>query len=234
MDFIPKNCKVYPLSPEKEKKLNKFIDKNLWKGYIRFLKLPMASSFFFVRKKDGSMQLCQDYRYLNEEMIKNTYSLLLISNLVDKIKEWKRFTKMNLWSEYNNIRIKNGDQWKAAFKTARGLYKPTVIFFGLCNSLTTFQVMINDLFKDMLREGWLQIYMDDIFICSNDLEDLQCKTIRVVKQLQDNNLYFKPKKCIFDISEVKFLEMIIKYNQVSMDPIKVKRVLDWPVSMTVK
>lgn len=132
-DFLPKDCKVYPLSPLEEEKMNEFIDENLRKGYIRPSKSPMASPFFFVGKKDGNLRPCQDYRYLNEGTVRNAYPLPLISDLLDQVKGFHKFTKMDLRSGYNNVRIKDGDQWKAAFKTKRRLFEPTVMFFGLCN-----------------------------------------------------------------------------------------------------
>ena len=89
----------------------------------------MASPLFFVGKKDGSLRPCQDYRYLNEWTVKNKYPIPLVSELVDKLRGAKVFSKLDLRSGYNNVRIKDGDQWKAAFKTHRGLYEPTVMFF---------------------------------------------------------------------------------------------------------
>ena len=118
----------------------------------------------FVRKKDGSLRPVQDYRYLNDGTVKNVYPLPLISDLFDKLKEAKYFSKLDVRAGYNNVRIKEGDQWKAAFKTSRGLFEPTVMFFGLCNAPATFQAMMNDIFKDYLLEGWLVIYMDDILL----------------------------------------------------------------------
>lgn len=98
----------------------------------------MASPFFFVGKKDGNLHPCQDYCYLNEHTVKNAYPLPLISNLIDKLKGATVFSKLDLCSGYNNVRIKEGDKWKAAFTCKRGLFEPTVMFFGLCNSPPTF------------------------------------------------------------------------------------------------
>ena len=131
----------------------------------------MASPFFFVDKKDGKLRPCQDYRALNDRTIKNTYPLPLISELIDKLKGAKYFTKLDVQWGYNNVRIKDGDQWKAAFKTNRGLFKPMVMFFGMCNSPATFQTMMDHIFKDELHEGWVIIYMDDIFIFTKDLKE---------------------------------------------------------------
>jgi len=110
-DFIPKDCKVYPLSPEEQKEQDKFLEENLRKGYIRPSKSPMASPFFFVSKKDSKkLRPCQDYRRLNEGTIKNTYPLLRVDELLDKLKGAKYFTKLDLRWGYNNVRIKIGDE----------------------------------------------------------------------------------------------------------------------------
>ncbi|ESK82006.1 reverse transcriptase-rnase h-integrase [Moniliophthora roreri MCA 2997] len=168
-NFKPQDCKVYSLSPKEQIEQDKFLDKNLWKGYIRPSKSPMASPFFFVSKKEaGALRLCQDYRDLNNGTIKNRYPLPLITDLINKLKTACVFTKLDLQNGYNNIRIKDGDQWKAAFKTPRGLFEPTVMFFGLTNSPATFQAFMNDILKDFIDKGWCIVYMDDILIFSND------------------------------------------------------------------
>src|SRR5271154_1206394 len=131
----------------------------------------MASPFFFVGKKDAGLRPCQDYCKLNEGTIKNAYPLPLISELTDKLRGARYFTKLDLRSGYNNVRIKDGDQWKAAFKTTRGLFEPTIMFFGLCNSPATFQSMMDEIFRDEINEGWIIIYMDDMFIFTKELQD---------------------------------------------------------------
>ena len=93
----------------------------------------MASLFFFVKKKDGKLWPCQGYCYLNDWTVKNAYPLPLISELMDKLKGAKYFSKMDVWWGYNNIQIRQGDEWKAAFKTNKGLFESTVMFFGMCN-----------------------------------------------------------------------------------------------------
>ena len=233
-DFVPRNCKVYPLSPKEQTALDEFIDENLRKGYIRPSKSPQASPFFFVSKKDGSLRPCQDYRYLNEGTIKNSYPLPLVPELVDKFQGATIFSKMDLQSGYNNVRIKDGDQWKAAFKCSRGLYEPTVMFFGLCNSPPTFQEMMNDIFRDMIDEGWMVIYMDDILIFSKDPQTHSKRTLRVLQRLRDHDLFLKPEKCFFDVAEVEFLGLIIRPGIVAMDPTKLQGIQEWPTPTTVK
>jgi len=132
--FIPKLFKNYNLTPAEQIELDKFLKENLEKGYIRPSQSPMASPFFFVSKKEeGKLRPCQDYRYLNDWTIKNAYPLPLISEIIDKLKGARYFTKLDVRWGYNNIRIKKGDEWKAVFKTNRGLFEPTVMFFGMCN-----------------------------------------------------------------------------------------------------
>jgi Reverse transcriptase (RNA-dependent DNA polymerase) len=204
-DFIPKDCKVYPLTPAEQKKMDDFLNENLAKGYIRQSKSPMASPFFFVAKKDSdALRPCQDYRYLNDGTIKNTYPLPLVSDLLDKLKGVQWFTKLDIRWGYHNIRIKDGDQWKGVFKTNRGLFEPMVMFFGLCNSPATFQAMMNDIFRDMIDEGWIVIYMDDILIFSKDLREHQERTRRVLQRLQEHDLYLKAEKCRFNTQEGNF------------------------------
>jgi hypothetical protein len=110
-DFIPKDCKVYPLTPTEQTKLNEFLKENLQKGYIRPLKSPMASPFFFISKRDSDvLHPCQDYHYLNNGTMKNVYPLPLISNLLDKLKGTNIFTKLDIQWGYHNVRIKEGDK----------------------------------------------------------------------------------------------------------------------------
>ncbi|KAI5115279.1 hypothetical protein M0805_000711, partial [Coniferiporia weirii] len=233
-DFIPRDCKLYPLSPKEQLALDQFLEENLHKGYIRPSKSPMASPFFFVGKKDNELRACQDYRALNEGTIKNAYPLPLISKLMDKLKGAKYFTKLDLRSGYNNICIKDGDQWKAVFKTPRGLFEPTVMFFGLCNSPATFQAFMDDTFHIVILEDKVLIYMDDIFIFASTLEELHRKTERVLNICDKNDLYCKPEKCIFAVQEAEFLGMIITPNNINMDPIKLTGISEWPTPKTVK
>ena len=147
--FELKSFKNYNVTPAEQIKLDKFLKENLEKGYIRPSQSPMASPFFFVNKKDRKLWPCQDYWYLNDWTIKNSYSLPLISEIMDKLKGTKYFTKLHVHWGYNNIQIKKGDEWKAAFKMNKGLFKPTIMFFGMCNSPATFQAMMDNIFVTM-------------------------------------------------------------------------------------
>src|SRR5437660_10105426 len=128
-DFVPKKGRLIPLSQEEQKEINTFIDENLAKGFIRPSKSPQTSPVFFIPKKDGGKRMVTDYRYLNKGTIKNNYSLPLISQLIDRVKGCDLFTKMDLRWGYNNVRIKDGDEWIGAFVTALFSYVRIVLIF---------------------------------------------------------------------------------------------------------
>jgi hypothetical protein len=142
--------KNYNLTLAEQIKLDKFLKENLKKGYIWPSQLPMASPFSFVSKKDSKLRPCQDYQYLNDWMVKNFYPLPLILEIMDKLKGAKYFTKLDVRWGYNNVWIRKGDKWKAAFKMNKGLFKPTMMFFGMCNSPATFQAMMDNIFMTMI------------------------------------------------------------------------------------
>jgi len=124
----------------------------------------MAAPVFFIKKKDGSLQLVQDYCALNAVTVKNRYPLPFISQLVSQLHGARYFTKLDVHWGFNNVRIKPRDEWKAAFHTNQGLFKPLVMFFGMTNSPTTFQTMMNDIFRTVIAEGIVVVYLDDILI----------------------------------------------------------------------
>ncbi|ESK84882.1 reverse transcriptase-rnase h-integrase [Moniliophthora roreri MCA 2997] len=195
----------------------------------------MASPFFFIAKKEkGALQPTQDYWELNKGTVKNVYPLPLILELLDKLKGPNIFTKLDLRNGYNNVRIKDGDQWKAAFKTNQGLFKPTIMFFRLSNLLVTFQAFMNDILSDFIDEGWCVVYMDDILLFSTNEADHQEQTERLMHQIQKHDLYFKPEKCKFDVTEVVFLGMVIWLGYVTTDPIKLAGIAEWELPKTVK
>ncbi|CCM06890.1 uncharacterized protein FIBRA_09200 [Fibroporia radiculosa] len=183
----------------------------------------MASPFFFVKKKSGDLRPCQDYRKLNDTTIKNAYPIPRVEDLLDHIASAKPtiFTKFDLRAGYNNVRNKEGDEWKGAFITPRGLFEPTVMFFEMTNSPATFQAMMDGIFADLLLEGWLVIYIDDILIYSTDYLEHRQHVQLVIQRLKDSDLFLKPEKCFFDISEVEFLGFILRPGQIEMAEDKV-------------
>ena len=152
------------LPQDEIQEIDKFTVEHLQRGTIRAGKGPYAASFFFVKKADGKLQPVQDYRPLNKYMKKNRNVSPLIPQVIDRLAECTLFTKFDIRWGYNNIRIKEGDKWKAAFLTPQGLFEPLVMFFGLTNSPATFQAMMNEIFRTEVAQGWLSVYMDDIAI----------------------------------------------------------------------
>jgi hypothetical protein len=167
--------------------------------------------------------------------VRNTYPLPLIKELINQLvkKEW--FTKFNIRWGYNNICIKDGDQWKATFKTNRGLFEPTVMYFGLTNSPATFQTMMDETFKEEIATGDIVIYMDDILIAtSRSLNYHKHKVALILRKLQVHDLFLKPEKCHFHKREVEYLGIIVGKGQVKMDPVKVQGLTDWPMPTNLK
>jgi hypothetical protein len=147
---------------------------------------------------------------------------------MDQIKDKKYFTKMDVrWGD-NNVRIHKGDEWKAVFKTKYGLFEPLVMFVGLCNSPATFQHMMDDIFAIKLKQGLIMIYMDDILIPADALEELETLSKIVLQKLKDNDLYLKPEKCEFARTQIEYLGMIIEQGKLRMDPKKVGGIIKWP------
>lgn len=162
------HARVFPMSQPENEELERFLDDALAKGYIVLSKSPMVSLVFFVKKKDRKLRFVQDYRKLNAIMIKNRYPLPLASDIINHLTKAKIFTKFDVRWGYNNIRIKEADQWKAAFITNRGSFEPRIMCFSLTNSPATFQTLMNMIFADLIAGGKVAVYMDDILIYSAD------------------------------------------------------------------
>src|ERR1700761_7118630 len=160
--------------------------------------------------------------------VKNKYPLLLINKLINKLQGAKYFTKLNVCWGFNNVRMKEGDEWKAAFWPNRGLFEPLVMFFGLCNSPAMFQTMMNDIFDDLISEGVVVVYLDDILIFTKTLDEHRAVTRRVLQLLKENGFFLKPEKCEWERTEVEYLGVVISENSVKMDPVKVAGVTEWP------
>jgi len=178
----PKSSKVYPLSPVEQKELDSFLEENLHTGRIHLSKSPIAAPVFFIKKKDGSLWLVQDYQALNSMTVKNKYPFPLISELISQLHGARYFTKLDVRWGFNNVHIKPRDEWKAAFRTNRDLFEPLVMFFGMTTSPATFQTMMNDIFQDLIAEGIMVVYLDDILIFTRTEEE-HAKAIRRVLQV---------------------------------------------------
>ena len=169
IDLLPNapntiDCKINPLPRPKQEAQDKFLAQNLAKKYIRRSKSLYTARQFFVDKKDGELRPVMDYCPINKHMVKNKYPIPNAKEQLAKLHKKQWFTKLDVRWGYNNICIKEGDQWKTAFKTNRGLFECNVMFFGLCNSPATFQTLMDEAFKELIDKGTVFVYMDDIVI----------------------------------------------------------------------
>ncbi|SOV09219.1 uncharacterized protein UDID_18292 [Ustilago sp. UG-2017a] len=223
---------IYSLSEHELKTLREYLEENLAKGFISPSNSPAASPILFVKKKDGSLRLCVDYRGLNRITIRNRYPLPLIDELLDRLREARFFTCIDLRGAYNLLRIAKGDKWKTAFRTRYGLFQYNVMPFGLTNTPASFQHLMNYTFKDMLDRS-LIIYLDDLLIYSSTLKQHQEHVSAVLARLRQAGLYAKAEKCQFSTSQTKFLGFVVSDQGAAMDPSKTEVITNWPVPKSV-
>jgi hypothetical protein len=223
---------IYNLSEPERIELLRYIDENLKKGFIVPSKSPAGAPVLFVKKKDGSLRLCVDYRGLNEVTVKNRYPLPLISSLLDRLKGAQVFSKLDLHGAYNLVRVAKKDQWKTAFRTRYGHYEYRVMPFGLTNAPALFQSLMQDIFREYL-DVFVVIYLDDILIFSKDEAEHKRHVKMVLQKLKEHGLYVKKSKCEFHVSKTTFLGVKISKDGIQMEESKVKAVLEWkPPSST--
>jgi len=232
--FKPRKGKIYPLFKNEREEVQNFVEDQLRKGYIRPSKSPQTSPVFFVGKKNRSKRMVMDYRNLNSQTVKNNYPLLLITELIDNMGSKKVFTKMDLRWGFNNMRIKEGNEWKGAFITHIGSLEPTVMFFRMTNSPATFQVMMNEILRDLINEGKVAAFMDDVLVGTETEKGYDEIVEEILRRLEENNLYIKPEKCVWKVRKIGFLGVVIGPNGIEMEREKVEKVLSWPEPKNVK
>ena len=235
--------RLLPLTQEEIVECHKFVEEHLARGTIRESKSPYAANFFFVKKKDGKLRPVQDYRPLNKWTIRNRNVSPLIPEVIDRLAGCTLFTKFDVRWGYNNIRIREGDEWKAAFLTPEGLFEPLVMFFGLTNSPATFQTMINTEFRPWVKAGVFSGYMDDGVIHTKQLphetkEQHLARHQRIAHeifcQLAMLDLFLKPEKCQFEQTQIEYLGVIVGEGKIQMDPSKTNALLKWPRPKNVR
>ncbi len=230
---MPTKGRVFPLSQPESEAMRAYIEEELAKGFIRPSTSPTSAGFFFVKKKDGGLRPCIDYRSLIDITIKFRYPLPLVPSALKQLRSARYFTKLDLRSAYNIIRIREGDEWKTAFSTTSGHYEYLVMPFGLSNSPSVFQAYINDVYRDMLNRGVI-VYIDNILVYSDSLENHIQQVRTVLQRLIEHQLYAKMEKCEFHQTQISFLGYIISPEGVAMDDKKVQSILNWPQPKTVK
>jgi hypothetical protein len=230
---VPKYFKgdVYSLTIDQTAFLRKWLDKELTKGFIRPSKSLYPCLTFLIEKKNGDYRVVQNYKTLNEFTIPDKHPLPLIMNLIEQLHGKTLFTKFDIRMGYNNIRIADGDQEKAAFTTPLGQYEPMVMNFGLCNALATFVRAMTRVFRILQNAypGEILIYMDDILIATpNDLPRHHQIVREVLEIMRKESFFLKAVKCEFEKQRVKYLGLILDGNMIKPDPVKVNGLKQWP------
>jgi hypothetical protein len=204
------------------------------KRFIRPRSSPWGAPMLFMERKDGTQWMCMDYRSLNEFTIKNKYPIPRTEDLFDQIKGASIFSKIDLRSGYHQLKIRESDIPKTTFCTRYGLYEYTVMSFGLTNTPAYFMTnapayfmyLMNKVFMEYL-DKFVVVFIDDILIFSKTEEEHEKHLRMVLKKLRSNQLYAKFSKCEFWLTEVAFLKHAISVGGVSVDPSKVKDMLNW-------
>jgi hypothetical protein len=222
----PISKRPYRMPVNELAELNKQIVELQSKGFIHPNSSPWGAPMLFMEKKDGTQRMCVDYRSLNKVTIKNKYPLPRMEDLFDQMKGASVFLKIDLRSGYHQLKIWESDILKTAFHTRYGLYEYTVMSFGLTNAPAYFMYLIKKVFMEYL-DKFVVVFIDDILIFSK-MEEKHEKHLRMVlEKLRSNQLYAKFSKCEFCLTEVTFLGHVISAGRVSVDPSKVKDVLNW-------
>src|SRR5580692_3178868 len=218
---------IYNLSEMELASLREYLNKGLDRGWIQHSISPAGAPILFVPKKDGKLRLCVDYCALNAVTRKNQHTLPLISEILDRLNGAQYLTKIDLQDAYHRIAIAKEDQWKTAFRTRYGHFEYCVMPFGLTNSPATFQAYINKALSGLV-DVICVVYLDDILIYSENLEDHRRHVREVFERLRRFSLYANLKKCSFFQTEVEFLGFIVGREGIRMDPKRVEAVTQWP------
>ena len=222
----------YRMAPAEMSELKTQLQELLDKGFIRPSTSPWGAPVLFVKKKDGSLRLCIDYRELNAVTVKNKYPLPRIDDLFDQLRGATVFSKIDLRSGYHQIPIEEKDIEKTAFRTRYGHYEFTVMPFGLSNAPARFMDLMNRIFSQQLDKS-VVVFIDDILVYSKTKEEHAEHLRQVMDLMRQHKLYAKFSKCEFWLEKVSFLGHVISAEGVSVDPSKIYAVDSWQRPKTV-
>ncbi|KAJ9563463.1 hypothetical protein OSB04_008623 [Centaurea solstitialis] len=235
IDLVPGAAPIakapYRLASPEMQELSKQLEELLDKGFIRPSTSPWGAPILFVKKKDGSMRMCIDYRELNKLTVKNRYPLPRIDDLFDQLQGAAWFSKIDLRSGYHQLKVREEDVHKTAFRTRYGHFEFIVMPFGLTNAPAAFMDLMNRVCRPMLDRSVI-VFIDDILIYSKSKEEHVEHLREVLEVLRKEKLYAKFSKCDFWLQEVQFLGHLVNREGIKVDPAKVEAVMKWETPKT--
>ena len=226
-DSTPPSRPPYRLSPQEQEELELQVKDLLNQQFIRPSSSPYGAPVLFVPKKDGRWRLCIDYRALNKQTVKDRFPLPRIDELLERLGGARVFSALDLASGYHQIGVAEGSVEKTAFRTSRGSYEFLVMPFGLTNAPSVFQRLMNKIFADVLGV-FVLVYLDDILIFSNSLEEHWGHLRLALQKLRDAKLHGRLHKCEFLKDRVEYLGFDISANGMQPSHSKIAAILDWP------